>query len=75
MDSGGIYHNFDFIVRNITVKTFYYGENIFYSGLQTLIGTSQWVFVRYAKTILWQGQVRCYKEMYEIKIGQDYEAG
>ena len=34
------------------------------------MGTSQWVFVRYPKTILCQGQVGQYEEMYQIKKGK-----
>ena len=46
------------IFGNITVGTFHHGEKISDSGLKTVTGTSQWVFVRYSKTIVCHGQVR-----------------
>ena len=47
--SAGVFHNLEFIVRNITVGTFHHGEKISNSGLKTLMGTSQCFFVYYPK--------------------------
>ena len=65
----------DFIFRNITVRTFHLCENMSDSGLKTVMGTSQWVFVRYPKTILCQGQVGPYEEMYQRKSGKGDQGG
>ena len=75
IDPAGVSQILDFTFRNITVGTFHHGENISNSGLKTAMGANRWVFVHYPKTILYQGQVGPYEEMYQINIGKDYHSG
>ena len=64
IDPAEVSHNFDFICQNITVGTFHHGENVSNSSLKTVMGANRWVFIRYPKTILCQGQVVPYEEIY-----------
>ena len=75
IDPAGVSHILDFSFRNITVGTFHHCENISDISLKTVTITYWWVFVRYPKTILCQGQAGPYEEMYEIKSGKGYHAG
>jgi len=65
----------DFIFRNITVGTFHHGENISDSCKTTVMVVTRWVFGVYPKTILCQGQVGPYEEMYQRKSGKGDQGG